>query len=272
MKRNIILILGLQAVCLSVIAGGERTAAGGRSAAMGGTSAANHDLWSIHNNQAGLAWLKTASAGFAFENRFLMAGITTEVIGLAIPFKIGTAGISVHRYGNNLYNELTAGIAFARKFGKKFSAGVQFDYIRMHQGGEYGNKQLISFEVGLMYQTYDNLVIGMHLVNPVPVKLTHIQEEYLPASLNLGLSYRFSKEFEATVEVEKETQFPPVFRIGTEYQFSKPLCARIGISTNPMAFTFGFGIKTGKLIFDFSSGYHQVLGFSPTGSVCYSFK
>ena len=253
-------------------ASGERNHAGGRAAAMGGTAVAMMDFWSLRNNQAGLAWLTSGTAGFAFENRFLLADLMTEEAGIAIPFKPGTLGVSIKRYGNSLYNELNGGLAFARKFGKHFGAGLEFDYLRLHLAGEYGDKNLITCQIGIIFQPVKKITVGVHIVNPYPVKTAVNPPEYLPASINLGIAWQFSDEFLAAIEAEKELLNLPVFRAGAEYHFTKPLFVRIGISTNPMSFTFGFGVESGKIKIDFASGYHQLLGFSPSGSVVYLFK
>ena len=251
---------------------GERTPAGGRSQAMGGTSAASSDFWSLANNQAGAAWLTGVNAGFSFENRFLLKELMYEQVGFALPLKPGTFGVLVNRFGNNQYSELKAGLSFARAFGKHFSIGVQLDYLRIHVMDDYGNRNLISCEIGLMYQADRHLNIGVQVLNPVPVKITANPVELLPSIICLGLSYRFSDDFITAIEAEKDLEHPPVFRAGAEYHFARPAYARVGISTNPMSFTFGFGLEFGKLKLDIASGYHQALGFSPSGSVIYSFK
>ena len=152
---------------------GERTPAGGRSLAMGGTSVAVSDFWSLSNNQAGTAWLKGIHAGLSFENRFLLKDLMYEQIGFALPSKAGTFGLFVNRFGNTQYSELKAGFGYARKFGKHFSAGVQLDYLRIHIG-DYGNKNLVSCEIGLMYQADQRMNIGVQLLNPVQIGRAHV--------------------------------------------------------------------------------------------------
>ena len=250
---------------------GERIPAGGRSLAMGGTSVSQCDLWSLSNNQAGAAWLKGGGAGLGSENRFLLADLTFEQLGLAVAWKAGTFGLFISRLGNNQYNELKAGLSYARKFGKHFSAGVQLDYLRIHIMDDYGNKSLVSCEIGLQYHADRHLIIGVQLVNPVPIKITEYPSELLPSTLCAGLSYLFSDAFLVNIEVEKDLLNKPLYRFGTEYHFAKPMYARIGLSANPMAFSFGFGLEFGKLTIDIASGYHQALGFSPAGSIIYSF-
>ena len=271
--KNIIAI-GILSLLLqqSVLAAGARTTAGGRSSAMGGASVAANDFWSLANNQAGTAWLKGLSAGFGFENRFLLKELMVEHLGLAIPLKAGTIGLIVNRFGNNQYSELKAGLSFARKFGKRFSIGVQLDFLQIHIADDYGNKNLISCEIGLMYQSDKHLALGVQLLNPVPVSIIGHPREQLPSTICLGISYQFSGEFATSIEAEKDLENPLTVRAGAEYHFVKPVYARIGISTGPVSFSFGFGLVFGKFTLDVASGYHQALGFSPSGSVIYSFK
>jgi hypothetical protein len=271
MKSSISFFVLLCLVTAGGFAAGERNTVGGRSLAMGSTSVAQYDLWSLGNNQAGAAWLKGGSAGMSFENRFLLKELMFEQFACAMSWKAGTFGLIVNRFGNDQYNELKAGFSYARKFGKCFSAGIQIGYLRFHLADAYGSKNLVSCEIGLMYRADRHLTIGVQVVNPVPVLITEKPRELLPATICAGLSWKFSDTFLANAEVEKDLLHKPVFRAGTEYHFTKPAFARIGVSANPFAFSFGFGLEFGKLTIDMASGYHQALGFSPAGSVVYSF-
>ena len=272
MKTRITICLFVLLITTKGFTTGERTPAGGRPLALGGTSVAQCDFWSLCNNQAGTAWLMGVSAGLSFENRFLLKEIMYEQLGFALPLKAGTFGLIVHRFGNNQYSELKAGLSYARKFGKHFSVGVQLDYLRIQIMDGYGNKNLLSCEIGLMYHADKHLSLGVQLLNPVPVKITEHPLEQLPSTICIGLSYRFSDNFLTAVEAEKDLENPLTVRAGAEYHFAGPAFARIGISTSPGSFTFGFGLEFGKLKFDIASGYHQALGFSPSGSIVYSFK
>jgi hypothetical protein len=272
MKNLITCCLIVLLACPSGFAAGERTPAGGRSLAMGGTSAGLCDFWSLSNNQAGAAWLKGVTAGLSFENHFQLKELMYEHVGVALPLKAGTFGLLVNRFGNNQYSELKAGLNYSRNFGKHFAAGLQFDYLRLQITDGYGSKHLLSCEIGLMYHADKNLTIGVQLLNPVPVKIVAHPMELLPPIICVGLSYRFSDDFLTAIEAEKDLTNPLTFRAGAEYHVARPVFVRIGISTSPMAFTFGFGMEFGKFRIDMASGYHQVLGFSPSGSVIYSFN
>jgi hypothetical protein len=272
MKNRITIFLLVLLVAYRGFSAGERTPAGGRALAMGGTSVALYDFWSLGNNQAGTAWLSGACTGVSFENRFLVKELMLGQLGFALPLKAGTFGLVMNHSGNDQFSEIKAGLSYARKLGRHFSVGVQIDYLRIQIMDDYGNRNLASCEIGLLYLADRHLSIGVQLLNPVPVKITLHPPEQLPSVICIGLSYRFSDDFFAAVETEKDLEHPPVFRAGAEYHFAPPACARIGISTGPVSITFGFGLEFGKIKVDMASGYHQALGFSPSGSIIYSFK
>jgi hypothetical protein len=272
MKKMTIVCLVLWSMIQQGFTAVERTPAGGRSLAMGGASVAGCDFWSVSNNQAGTAWLRDVSAGMSFENRFLLNELMFEQMGIVLPLKPGTIGLVVNRFGNNLYSELKTGLSFARKFGKHFSAGIQLDYLRIHISDDYGTRNLLSCEIGLFFQADKHLRIGLQLLNPIPVKIFENPAELLPPDICFGLSYSFSDDFLTTIEIEKDLENPLAFRAGAEYHFTGMAYARFGISASPVSFTFGAGLEFGKLKFDLASGYHQALGFSPSGSIIYSFR
>lgn len=251
---------------------GEYNTIGGRAAGMGFSSVSMADPWSVFNNQAGMTSVYKISSEIYFENRFLLKELGLKAIGVEIPVKAGTFGLSFQEFGFNLYNEMKIGLAFGKKFGKAFSAGVQLDYLRIHIADDLGTKHLFTFEIGLQYHINHNLCFGVHFYNPITVKVVSYQDERIPSVINLGFSWKFSEGFITTMEVEKDIQLKPIFKAGLEYHFVKPVYVRAGLLTNPTMFTFGFGVEFGQVRFDFSSSYHLVLGYSPQVSLSYAFK
>jgi hypothetical protein len=123
-----------------------------------------------------------------------------------------------------------------------------------------------------MYQAGKHLWLGVQLLNPIPVVVTNSPKEHLPSTFCIGMNYRFSESFSGLIEFEKDFNNPLIIRTGAEYHFSKPAYVRIGMSTSPVSFTFGAGLEFGRFRFDIASGYHQELGFSPSGSIIYTFR
>jgi hypothetical protein len=246
--------------------------AGARSLGMANSSVTNTDCWSAFHNQAGLAWITRSEAGASYNNRFTIANLSTEGFVFALPLKAGTFALSGNVFGYSQYNEKKAGIAFGKKLGEKFSAGIQLDYLNTFINDDfYGSHSALAVEIGLLAEPLKNFRIGMHVYNLSGAKLAEYADEKIPTIFRLGASYNFSDKLLWTVEEEKDIDRKASFKSGLEYRIAEPLYLRGGISSNPTLVSFGFGLKFNGLMIDFASTYHDVLGFSPAISLSYQF-
>src|SRR5882762_11163621 len=81
------------------------TVMGARAAGLGYTSVVLKDEWAIFNNVAGLAGLHQVSTAFAYEVRPALTGANRIAASIAAPSKIGTLGIGIFRFGDEVYSE-----------------------------------------------------------------------------------------------------------------------------------------------------------------------
>ena len=244
---------------------------GGRSAAMGQTGVANFSFWSVNNNQAGLGFIEGSGVGFYYDNHFLIKELSLNQISAALKTKRGGFGLNVSYYGYGQYNEKKIGLAYGMKLGKRFALGVQLDYLNTYIAENYGNRNMFTFEIGLMTKITNELTLGAHVYNPIRTQISEYNDERLPTLLKLGLNWDLSKDFTAAIEAESDINHPLVLRAGLEYNIMDLMYARIGVSNNPNIFSFGVGLYFGGFKLDFSSSMHQVLGYSPQLSAIYNF-
>jgi hypothetical protein len=252
-------------------AAGDHLVIGGRAAALGNTSVTQSDEWSVFNNQAGLAWCKRFSAGIYFENRYLLKDLSLKALAITLPAGKGAFGVSFRYFGFSMYSEMNTGIAYGMRLTKSFSAGVQIDYLRLHVADGFKDNSVFSCEIGLQFRASEHLWLGLHVANPVPVKLSSLTPERIPALMRFGLSWRIVEGLNSDVEVEKDLIHKPVLKAGIEYRPAKSFFIRMGVLSNPATFTFGFGLEFGNLRVDLASSYHFVLGYSPQASIIYYF-
>jgi len=257
---------------LLVWAGNDNNPVGGRSAGMGYTSTAIADPWSVHNNQAGIGYMKNIFAGVYYESRFLINELSTKSAIVLLPTQSGVFGLDMNYYGYDKYNETKIGLAYGKAFGEKLSAGVQFDYLNTHIADNYGNKGGVTFEVGLLSKLNKSLFIGAHVFNPIKIKIADYGDERVPTIIKIGMMYNLSTKVLVNTEVEKNITYKPVFKGGVEYHIIKEIYLRAGISTNPVLNTFGVGLELKKLKIDIASSIHQVFGYSPQVSLLYNIK
>lgn len=282
MKNYLRILPVLIILFLTVRVSGENDPSGGRSGGLGGASVMLFDIWSAQNNQAGLAFIEDITAGLHFENRFMVNELSRKTGIFAFPTKAGVFSATVINFGYSLYQENKFGLAFARSFGDKFSAGLQLDMMTYSIGEGYGNTSLITFEAGFLYKATEELTIGSHVFNPIQSQIADYNEEKLPTIIKLGVSYKLSDNAVALAEAEKDVIHTPVLRTGIEYMIFKETFVRIGYSNIPpaveaehitgsSAFAFGFGMRINDFVLDISSNYHEVLNFSTQASLSYAF-
>lgn len=269
-----LLILVYSFANFSLKAGNDNMPIGARAAGLSNSTLALSDVWSVHHNQAGLGFLKNASAGAYYESRFLLPELALKGAVVALPLSKlpGTFGISFRSFGYSLYSESKIGLAYGRAFGDNLSIGMQFNYQQVRIGDVYGNRNVFTVEAGMQYRLNPKLTIAAHIYNPNRAKLTTLDQDRLPSVIRFGFNYKFSDKLFLAFETEKDTYNPAVFRGGIEYLMGDVLFLRAGFGTNPFANSFGFGLKLKRLQVDFAGNFHPVLGFTPQSSLTYQFS
>lgn len=254
------------------IAANENYPLGSRPAAMGNAFVGISDIWSVHHNQAGLGRLRSFSAGFHHENRFMVPEFGLQAVAGVMPVRPGTIGLSYTYFGYSRYNESKLGLAFGREFGERFSAGLQVNYLYTYIAEDYGDTGSITVEGGFMVEPVDGLFVAAHLYNPTRTKRYTYYGEPVPTVLRFGISGYLSERFLAAAEAEKDFDNRTVFKGGLEMSFMDSLWLRTGISTDPVQASFGIGYAIGGLTADIAFTNHQVLGLTPHFSISYTFR
>jgi hypothetical protein len=232
---------------------------------MGGAGLTYTGIHAAWSNPAGLSELVGISTGLYGEQRFALADLRQISAVGAIPTASGTFGLVLGYYGFTAYNEQRIGIAYARKLADKLRLGLQA-YSFNTRIQDYGNKSLLSFELGLQMDISKQVSLAFRAANPIRVAI--IDEEYLPTVLSIGFRYQPGKQVSLLGEVEKDILFPVRVRFGVEYQVLEALYLRAGIATDPSLLSFGIGYELQKNFqLEFAAAYHQYLGFTPGISV-----
>ncbi len=233
---------------------------GARQSGMSGSGVVISDIWSSYHNQAGLADLEGFSAGLFYSNMFNMPDLRETSFAVALPAdKYGSAGLNYSYSGNPASNFSKFGFAYAKRLGKRITAGIQIDYLRLTQLS-YGNSGAAVGEIGFISEPIKNLYIGAHVFNPWRAKLNGT-EDYISSVLRVGAGYNFSEKVLVTAETEKDIDKPIVFRAGTEYNMIAGLYLRGGVALNPVKYSFGLGYNYKNITADVAYISHNILGY-----------
>lgn len=264
MRFSILSVL-LLLLAETAVAQNTSTTMGARSASMGNSSAMLSDEWSLLNNIGGLAKVNETITAFSFEAKPALPGSSRMAATYSTPLKLGTLGVGVFKFGDNVYSEqmLTAG--YSNQFGIA-SLGMKLNYIQYRAEG-FGTKSAISVSIGGITEITHQLSIGAYIQNLNQPKLT--DGERVPVRLAVGLSFKPTEEILLITEIEKDLDYNPVLKAGMEYCIHKKVFGRTGFNLNPEAAFFGVGFKGWRLKFDYAIQYNNALNFAHQASASY---
>ncbi len=272
MKYKYRVLIALLFIISTASANNENFPVGARSTAMANSAVAMSDVWSIHHNQAGLAYLKSITVGFHHENRYISNDYSLQSFAAVFPTGKGVIGVNISYLGYSKYNDSKIALAYAKSFGEKFSAGLQLDYLNTYIADNYGNKGTGVVEAGFRANPIENLFIGGHVYNPTRSKIVGISEDLnIPTILKLGMSYHFSDNFIFCAQADKDLNYNAVFRFGAEYKLNNNVFLRGGVSTNPTESHFGIGYNLKRFSTNIAFSTHRNLGITPHISLSYAF-
>lgn len=245
---------------------------GGRSNSMANATVAIVDPWAFHHNPGALAEVDQISAGVSYENRFLLKELQSQGLVYVHPLKTGVLSIGAQTYGFELYRTYRAGAGYSLKLSEKFYAGVQLNYQGIQLGQNYGSRNTMTAELGILAKITEDWKIGMSVFNLGRAILDDFQEDRFTTLMRLGTSYSFSKKVLVAAEVEKNVDFKMRFKAGLDYEMIDNFFFRAGFATEPIEISFGFGYKIKMIQLDLGSAYHQQLGWSPHFSLTFQGK
>jgi hypothetical protein len=223
------------------------------------------DFWSLFHNPAGLAGLQRMSFGAHVEQRFGLQELRRAHAGLAVPLWKGqqALGVDVSSFGFAAYRENRLGLAYALELMPGVSLGAKVNYAALSIPG-YGNQGNLYVDLGVNTQISEQLSLGFSAFNVNRAKLgPDPSAEPLPTVVRTGLAYQPSSKLLLVTDLVKDLEHPLSVRLGVEYQLNDYLVTRLGMSTEPLSWQAGVGLRVKKLALDFAFGYTELLGFSP---------
>lgn len=246
-----------------------RIPAGAAEAGMSYSCIAKTSFWSSFNNPASLAFNKSLSAGFNYENRFGLEELGTKTAALIIPAGSASVGGVYSYFGYPDFRRHSAGLACGLRISDKLSAGVQVDYFSEMTYGEYDDHQSVTFEVGVLLSLNENVRAGIKLFNPLPGSLTGSE---LPSAIRAGAGVILSNSLFASAEAEMSTTSALLLRTGFEYEALKKFWLRGGFCTDNTSFSFGLGYRLEFVQLDLGFVTHDRLGVTSCASMIFEIR
>lgn len=264
-KIRFLIILTLSAS--SVFAQSSSTLMGARAMGMGSASSTLVDEWSLFNNIGGLGKVKQMSANFAYEAHPALPGANRMAASVLAPTKMGTVGLGIFRFGDDVYSEHLVSFGLGSSIGNT-SLGAKANYIQ-YRAESFGMNTATSLDFGGITQINSQLSIGAYITNLTQSKLIGTDGERLPTKLVAGFGFSPSNKISICTEIEKDLDYSIAMRAGLEYAIYHKVFFRTGFNMNPNAAYFGLGAQKRNIKIDFAIKFSQLMGAAQQASVIY---
>lgn len=265
LKFKSLLISAVLTFCIAG-SGYSQVTLGAREISLGqATSALPNSTWAVFANPS-MASESEKKVSFFGIRYYGLTELTDVAVAATYPTKFGVLGAGVYRFGDDLYNENQLRVSYKNSY-QGFHYGAVINYNHVVQGDGHGSFGALGIDVGLAAEIIENLWIGAKAANvnqPKYGEFNNIAEEPV-RDLSIGFSYLVSDLFLFTSDVYKDVRFPVSYRGGAEIKIIENLKARVGVTTEPLTFSAGFGYNTDLWGVNIVAQQHEnpVLGISP---------
>ena len=241
---------------------------------------AYHDSWTPFHNPSAMAFSRRdlkdnnihGSASLLYNNRFAMAALSSFSAATSVKTPLASFGAAFSRFGMSAYNENIVGIAVSRMFTRRFAMSVGVDYYYVEQQEVSRHKGNALCEVGLMYEPYDNLVIGLHSFNPFMTKIVINGKGFDISSVySLGISYSYDGHVTLLGQLDRSVKQDWGWHLGVEWKILSWMSASVGCQGAPFIPDLGLGLSWKDFHLTSRFSHHYALGNTSTCSLSYLF-
>ncbi|MBB2144988.1 hypothetical protein GM921_05810 [Pedobacter sp. LMG 31464] len=244
---------------------------GPRLTAMGNNSAAVKDIWSLNGNISGISYLESPTVAINYTKYLIDNELSNQSIAFVLPLKNNYLGVSFNRYGIAAYNEIKAGFALAKRFGKKLSIAIKGNYHQL-KISNYGSTTGFSVDVGAMYDLNEQITLGVSLNNPSFQKYSSREiETKIPSTIQVGASYKASDKILIATTISKDFNAAIDVGLGIDYKLLDLISLRGGLTAKPFKHYAGFGLNYKKFVMDMAVESDSHLGYTPQLALTYAF-
>lgn len=269
-NKTFVIVLGI-ILSINRVAG-QAGPVGARSMALGGIRSGIEDAWSAANNPAGLAGQEKYAVAINLDQRYLMAEMGFYSATGTIPAGKGCLGITTVVSGNASFYRQRAIIGYGMSFGERLMTGISLEYDYQTCGQEYPSLHQVSYALGTFVVLSPKVSLAFSTFNPFRLYYKNRDYSTLSSIFDLGFIYHYAPVLSIYTEIEKDLDFPMVFKTGIECQARNNVFLQGGISLFPAGYSFGAAYRSHRFLLEISSSYHQYLGFSPAISLQYEIK
>lgn len=242
------------------------------SLSVSGATATSAGIYSLTENQGGLAFCRQTALAINYSDRYLLSELATQSLGTIMPIGKATAGLSVSYFGSKPLNESCFSLAYGRQLVKWLGAGIKMNYHHLSIEAIDEKASAITGEIGIQ-AFIQGLCIGFHIKNPTNSRFVTLNNDELYSGVKAGISYAKTNHFKIASQFNWDNFNERNIAFSGEYWFLKSLSLRAGLKIAEIpSYSFGTGIKHHKFTLDLGFEHHTVLGISAAVSIIFQIR
>lgn len=240
-----------------------------RTTALGGSDIASPNILSAGINPANMIYGQGMFASLGAQRSFLIADINQGSLDVGYRMKTGHAiGLQLYVYGNNIYSETMASLAYAIRIADKTSLGLKMHGLRF-TSPENKPEYAVTFTLGAQTVISEQFSLGMSTFNPVGF-FRKGRPNDLTSNFRLGVAYSPASFLSIYSSATLDDAHPLNVALGIGYNVKNRVNLYLSFMTQPAVIGVGVGIPFGRgLSIDLAGAQHLQLGLSPAFSLNY---
>lgn len=178
--------------------------------------------------------------------------------------------VSLHTSGFDRFSEEQLSVQLSTAIGpkKQQAPRIGTGILLVRKSAARGREELtLVLRSGLLMPLSDRFVLGARFQRAVSTNAQMPTGHY--ESLLMGIGYAVHEHISFYSDILLDRYFPVSYRLGFESKLVESLTIRMGHSTFPVRFTFGFSVHVKRLDVHFSFDRHSVLGWSIAAEVAF---
>jgi len=218
------------------------------------------------NNPALLAQITNANVQFHGQDFYGIRSLYLTAADFHTKIRGHAAGLSIIKYGNNNYQEISLSSALGKQYGP-LKIGLRCN-LHLLQIKNYGQTKSVSITIGAAYAINHRIRIGLLLDNINAPELGS-SGEYIPQNYNSGIEITAADEIKIRLDISKNQEDSFEYHFGVDYQLSRELLICFGYQEKIGSVTCGMVLSYFRFELGYAMNYHMVLGASNILSIGY---
>lgn len=250
---------------------GQPVFSGARSAALSGASTAFTDDAAGQVNPAAWGQADTRILALHGAQLYGLPELRFAAIRLVVPFRRGAIAGGASAFGFDLYRHIVLDAGFGGRFGfgthRQVHVGMRAEWNQVYIAN-HGQAGALALTGGVLLPVTPFISLGAVAYNLTAVAGPLRSD--LRRRLAVGAVWRPSETFAMTTEVAKEVRSPLSVAAGIEIRLADVLALRGGLASGPRRASGGIGLRLASIRADFAAQRHEILGWTPSMSLLYS--